>query len=118
MSGRVSASLSDWKESRKSALMDGHGPVAVSCASTERGDVSSQESSEHGDAEQLEMPSVVRLNVGGMMFSTTVDTLTQRDTYSMLAVMFSGRHRLHMDSKKGAVFIDRDGTHFRHILNW
>jgi hypothetical protein len=114
--------LSDWKESRKSALMDDHGPVAVSCASTERGDVSSLESSEHGDArsdaEQLEMPSVVRLNVGGMMFSTTVDTLTQRDTYSMLAVMFSGRHRLHMDSKKGAVFIDRDGTHFRHILNW
>jgi uncharacterized protein YjbI with pentapeptide repeats len=62
--------------------------------------------------------SIVRLNVGGMLFATTIDTLTQRDTESMLAVMFSGRHRLHMDANMGAVFIDRDGTHFRHILNW
>lgn len=67
---------------------------------------------------QFEIPSLVRLNVGGTIFATTVDTLTQRDTDSMLAVMFSGRHRLHMDAKEGAVFIDRDGTHFRHILNW
>ncbi|OAE20113.1 hypothetical protein AXG93_3818s1110 [Marchantia polymorpha subsp. ruderalis] len=42
----------------------------------------------------------------------------QRETESMLAVMFSGRHKLHMDKIKNAVFIDRDGTHFRHILNW
>jgi len=106
--------------------MDDHGSVAISCASTEQGDVSSLDSSEHGDTrsdaglqgEQFEMPSVVRLDVGGMMFSTTVGTLTQRDTSSMLAVMFSGRRRVPMDSKKGAVFIDRDGTHFRHILNW
>jgi hypothetical protein len=105
--------------------MDDPEAVALSCASTERG-VISRGSSEHeyarGDGgvegEKVEMSSVVRLNVGGMMFATTVDTLTQRDTDSMLAVMFSGRHRLHMDSKKGAVFIDRDGTHFRHILNW
>ncbi|KAG0556426.1 hypothetical protein M758_11G051300 [Ceratodon purpureus] len=104
--------------------MDDPGAVAMSSASTERG-VSSLESCEHENArgdgvggERGEMSSVVRLNVGGMMFATTVDTLTQRDTDSMLAVMFSGRHRLHVDSKKGAVFIDRDGTHFRHILNW
>lgn len=87
--------------------------------------VSSPGSSEHerpemedASGEKFEMPSVVRLNVGGMTFSTTVGTLTQRDTDSMLAVMFSGRHRLHMDTKKDAVFIDRDGTQFRHILNW
>ncbi|MCO5557861.1 hypothetical protein L7F22_011433 [Adiantum nelumboides] len=54
---------------------------------------------------------------GGMLFATTIDTLTQRDSDSMLAAMFSGRHRLCKDSK-GVVFIDRDGTHFRHILNW
>lgn len=98
---------------------DDYEPVAMRCAAT----VGSQDSSEHKEAqpdagEKFEMPSVVRLNVGGMTFATTVDTLTQRDTDSMLAVMFSGRHRLHMDSKKGAVFIDRDGTQFRHILNW
>ncbi|XP_024542575.1 FH protein interacting protein FIP2 isoform X1 [Selaginella moellendorffii] len=64
------------------------------------------------------VPSIVHLNVGGMQFTTTVDTLTHRDTGSMLAIMFSGRHRLHIDANKGSVFIDRDGTHFRHILNY
>lgn len=34
------------------------------------------------------------------MFATTVDTLTLRDADSMLAVMFSGRHRVHKDPKK------------------
>ncbi|KAF5783893.1 putative potassium channel tetramerization-type BTB domain, SKP1/BTB/POZ domain superfamily [Helianthus annuus] len=41
----------------------------------------------------------------------------------MLAAMFSGRHTVHKDSDTvslplGYVFVDRDGTHFRHILNW
>lgn len=35
-----------------------------------------------------------------MEFATTVDTLCQRETESMLAVMFSGRHKLHMDKIK------------------
>lgn len=68
-------------------------------------------------SEENGFSSVVELNVGGMLFATTIDTLTQRNTDSMLAAMFSGRHRLHKDSK-GIIFIDRDGTHFRHILNW
>ncbi|KAK7267022.1 hypothetical protein RIF29_19686 [Crotalaria pallida] len=62
--------------------------------------------------------SVVRLNIGGMKFWTTTDTLTQREPDSMLAAMFSGRHTLCLDSDKGYVFVDRDGKHFRHILNW
>lgn len=36
----------------------------------------------------------------------------------MLAAMFSGRHTLCEDSEMGHVFVDRDGKHFRHILNW
>ena len=37
----------------------------------------------------------------------------------MLGVMFSGRHDLEtMQCKDGSFFIDRDGTHFRHILNY
>eukprot|EP00271_Cylindrocystis_brebissonii_P007228 TRINITY_DN20520_c2_g1_i1.p1 TRINITY_DN20520_c2_g1~~TRINITY_DN20520_c2_g1_i1.p1 ORF type:complete len:310 (+),score=64.54 TRINITY_DN20520_c2_g1_i1:348-1277(+) len=64
------------------------------------------------------LPGMVHLNVGGMLFTTMRDTLTQRDNESMLAAMFSGRHHVHVDSKSGTIFIDRDGTHFRHILNW
>ncbi|KAB1223357.1 FH protein interacting protein FIP2 [Morella rubra] len=54
----------------------------------------------------------------GKKFCTTVDTLTHREPDSMLAAMFSGRHTLCEDPKKGYVFVDRDGEHFRHILNW
>ena len=35
----------------------------------------------------------------------------------MLAVMFSGRHNASTD-EDGRYFIDRDGTHFRYILNY
>ncbi|XP_019157915.1 PREDICTED: FH protein interacting protein FIP2 [Ipomoea nil] len=62
--------------------------------------------------------SLVRLNIGGKKFCTTVDTLTQREPDSMLAAMFSGRHTLCQESEKGYIFVDRDGKHFRHILNW
>ncbi|CAI0432762.1 unnamed protein product [Linum tenue] len=62
--------------------------------------------------------SIVRLNIGGKKFSTTVDTLTNREPHSMLAAMFSGRHTLYQDSDSGQVFVDRDGKHFRHVLNW
>ncbi|KAJ0872575.1 putative chromatin remodeling & transcription regulator BTB-POZ family [Helianthus annuus] len=78
---------------------------------------------------------------GGSMFCTTVDTLTNREPHSMLAAMFSGRHTVHKDSDTVSmqsnwyttclvarsaafhfsiryVFVDRDGMHFRHILNW
>ncbi|BBH06940.1 potassium channel tetramerisation domain-containing protein / pentapeptide repeat-containing protein [Prunus dulcis] len=62
--------------------------------------------------------SLIRLNIGGKKFCTTIDTLTQREPDSMLAAMFSGRHTLCQDPEKGYVFLDRDGKHFRHILNW
>ncbi|PIA54100.1 hypothetical protein AQUCO_00900578v1 [Aquilegia coerulea] len=62
--------------------------------------------------------SLVRLNIGGKKFCTTRDTLTQREPDSMLAAMFSGRHTVHHESEKGFIFVDRDGKHFRHILNW
>ncbi|KAF3508692.1 hypothetical protein F2Q69_00001235 [Brassica cretica] len=84
-----------------------------------------------------ELSSMVRLNIGGKKFCTTIDTLTNREPDSMLAAMFSGRHAMSNESKTvlsaffcyfnfisqphrlpGYVFIDRDGKHFRHILNW
>ena len=60
--------------------------------------------------------SHVKLDVGGHIFSTSLNTLT-RDKTSMLAVMFSGRHKL-VRGKDNTYFIDRDGTHFRYILNY
>ncbi|XP_010443100.1 PREDICTED: FH protein interacting protein FIP2 [Camelina sativa] len=65
-----------------------------------------------------DLSSMIRLNIGGKKFCTTIDTLTIREPDSMLAAMFSGRHAMCQESKTGYVFIDRDGKHFRHILNW
>ncbi|KAK0048376.1 hypothetical protein Bpfe_022163 [Biomphalaria pfeifferi] len=58
----------------------------------------------------------IRLDVGGSVFTTSRLTLT-RDADSMLAAMFSGRHHVAQEAD-GTVFIDRDGTHFRYILNY
>ena len=58
----------------------------------------------------------LKLDVGGHKFTTSRTTLTSQPD-SMLAAMFSGRHKLIQDGK-GAYFIDRDGTHFRFILNY
>ena len=58
----------------------------------------------------------VILDVGGHRFKTTSTTLT-KEPDTMLAAMFSGRHEL-IPEEDGAYFIDRDGTHFRYILNY
>jgi hypothetical protein len=59
----------------------------------------------------------ILLNVGGHKFKTSRQTLTSvPDTY--LASMFSGRFELAPDGAERSYFIDRDGTHFRHILNF
>ena len=58
----------------------------------------------------------INLDVGGHTFVTTLTTLT-RFPETLLGAMFSGRHALIKD-ESGAHFIDRDGTHFRYILNF
>ena len=60
--------------------------------------------------------STVKINVGGHHFITTIQTLT-KDPNSMLAAMFSGKFDKQR-SDDGSFFIDRDGTHFRFILNY
>ena len=66
--------------------------------------------------DQVHFSSTVKLNVGGQRFTTSVQTLT-KDPNSMLAAMFSGRFDM-KPSEDGSFFIDRDGTHFRFILNF
>lgn len=58
----------------------------------------------------------VTLNVGGKLYSTTLETLT-RFPDSMLGAMFRGPRPALTDGC-GNYFIDRDGKTFRHILNF
>jgi hypothetical protein len=65
---------------------------------------------------RLQAGSRVKLDVGGVHFTTSVTTLmTEPD--SMLAAMFSGRHQLEKDDD-GRVFIDRDGELFKYVLQF
>ena len=75
------------------------------------------------DAEKSAMSNVqefqssrIVLDVGGVSFATSRGTLTAVPD-SMLAAMFSGRHKL-APNEDGSFFIDRDPEYFRHILNY
>ena len=68
------------------------------------------------ELEHVHFSSTIKLNVGGHHFITSVQTLS-KDPNSMLAAMFSGRFDM-KPSEDGSFFIDRDGTHFRFILNY
>ncbi|CAF4177288.1 unnamed protein product [Rotaria socialis] len=57
---------------------------------------------------------IVTLNVGGQLFSTTIETLTKEKC--LFTKMFSGQYDLR--EHQGATFIDRDPTHFRTLLNY
>ena len=65
---------------------------------------------------EMEKYSYITLNIGGQVYATSVSTLT-KDPQSKLAAMFSGDHSLNKE-EDGSYFIDRDGTHFRYILNY
>lgn len=53
---------------------------------------------------------------GGQIFHTTMDTLACNGESSMLSAMVSGHWK--ESSPSDEIFIDRDGTHFRYILNY
>ena len=65
---------------------------------------------------EAHFPEIIKLNVGGKLFMTSITTL-HRDPNCMLAAMFSQRFEL-VKQDDGAYFIDRDGTYFRHVLNF
>ncbi|KAF1762206.1 hypothetical protein GCK72_010468 [Caenorhabditis remanei] len=58
---------------------------------------------------------IVKLDVGGKIFKTSISTLTKHD--SMLKTMFVTRIPVKKDDE-GCIFIDRDSQHFRLILNF
>ena len=57
-----------------------------------------------------EQDEVIHLNIGGIYFATRRSTLLESDSF------FSGAVHSHSDCHE--LFVDRDPTHFRHILNW
>ena len=66
--------------------------------------------------ENVLFSSTVKLNIGGHHFTTSLQILT-KDPNSILAAMFSGKFEM-KPCEDGVFFIDRDGTHFRFILNY
>jgi len=63
-----------------------------------------------------DFPKIVNLNVGGVHYTTSLDTLVKYAD-SMLTLMFSGNFINTMD-KDGRYFIDADGHMFQYILNF
>jgi hypothetical protein len=62
----------------------------------------------------------VKLNVGGVFFETTIETLTKysEGTTSYFKVLFSRQWELEKDPKDESIFIDRDGYLFGYILQY
>uniref|UniRef100_A0A0B7A253 BTB domain-containing protein n=1 Tax=Arion vulgaris TaxID=1028688 RepID=A0A0B7A253_9EUPU len=62
--------------------------------------------------------STVELNVGGVYYSTSLETL-QKESESSLAKTFSDTNRQKaVRDTKGKYFIDRDGVLFRYVLDY
>jgi hypothetical protein len=59
---------------------------------------------------------IVELNIGGIIYTTKKSTLCSYKT-SYFYYLFSEKGNMVKD-KNGKIFIDRDGTTFKYLLNW
>ena len=108
-------------QQRDQALTDAENHIKEACKILKREASRVRQEQESIDAmskklDQVRFSSTVKLNIGGQYFTTNVQTL-RKDPNSMLAAMFSGKFDT-KPSEDGSFFIDRDGTHFRFILNY
>ena len=108
-------------QQRDQDLVDAENHIKVACEILNRKANRVPQQQESIDAmskklDQVHFSSTVKLNVGGQHFVTSVQTL-RKDPNSMLAAMFSEKFDT-KPSEDGSFFIDRDGTHFRFILNY
>jgi hypothetical protein len=108
---------------QETALFEKEGKLHVRLEDLDRERAEFDESRDKFQAELKHMESMhkvqdtkIKLDVGGQIYTTSIQTL-RHDTGSMLAAMFSGRYELKKETD-GSYFIDRDGTFFRHILNF
>jgi hypothetical protein len=58
----------------------------------------------------------VELNIGGYRFETSVQTL-RRVPHTFFDAYFSGRYAQDV-CRDGSIFVDRDGEHFAHVLEY
>ncbi|XP_063160561.1 BTB/POZ domain-containing protein KCTD14 [Candoia aspera] len=65
----------------------------------------------------LQTSQIIDLNVGGEIFTTTLNTLTKYPS-SKLAEMFAGVQAKPQTDLAGRYFIDRSGTYFKYILEY
>lgn len=66
---------------------------------------------------QTKKQEIVRFNVGGKLFYTTKETLSN-DKESLLYSMATSKDSEREVDEEGRIFLDRDGTAFRHVLNY
>jgi hypothetical protein len=84
-------------------------------------DVAREKSDLHRDIEtmqthQAKQEGHVELNIGGYHFQTSVQTL-RRLPHTFFDAYFSGRYAQDV-CNDGCIFVDRDGEHFGHILEF
>jgi len=72
--------------------------------------------SQSGESEKIRFPSKIKLDIGGMHFTTSLNTLTLIGG-TFFTGMFSGKMDV-QPGKDGSYFIDRDPTAFPYILNF
>lgn len=66
--------------------------------------------------QQCSIDDVLTLNVGGILYTTRKSTLQSIDN-TFIDILVSGRFKPTLDAQQN-IFIDRDGTLFKHILNF
>jgi hypothetical protein len=79
-----------------------------------RGELSREVEAMHKHTEAQE--GRVELNIGGYRFETSVQTL-RRVPHTFFDAYFSGRYAQDVCAD-GSIFVDRDGEHFGHILEY
>jgi hypothetical protein len=62
--------------------------------------------------------NIVRLNVGGVSFATTLDTLSSPCAGTLAAWFTTPGMQPTLVDDEGRLFVDRDGRHFGKILNY
>jgi len=67
---------------------------------------------------KLTLKPMVTLSIGGTVFKTRLHTLQNAPKESLFAQLFSGTGFTFEPDEDGSFFFDRDGTHFRYILNY